>query len=308
MAARNVKSGTEEITQGNATLNQRTEQQASNLGKTASSMEELTNTVKQNAQNAAEADQLAKVVREQAEKGGLVVKQAVSAMNEINDSSKKISDIIGVIDEIAFQTNLLALNAAVEAARAGEQGRGFAVVASEVRNLAGRSATAAKEIKDLIEDSSGKVNDGSRLVNESGTTLEEIVKGVKKVTDLVGEIASASQEQSIGLDHINTAIAQIDVLTQQNASLVEESTAASRLLGEEASGLGSLVSFFNTSEQIHFDASPARPASTPAIDRPSISDQPNVSHEMNFMDAENDFMGDFLTLETAGENQDWEEF
>jgi methyl-accepting chemotaxis protein len=207
-------------------------------------MEEMTSTVKQNADNAGEANQLAMAAREQAEKGGAVVSQAVKAMNEINGSSKKISDIIGVIDEIAFQTNLLALNASVEAARAGDQGRGFAVVASEVRNLAGRSATAAKEIKDLIQDSAGKVDEGSRLVNESGETLEEIVNGVKKVTDIVGEIAAASQEQSSGIEEVNKAIVQMDELTQQNAALVEEAAAASESLGEQADDLSQMMTFF----------------------------------------------------------------
>lgn len=243
-AAGSVKTGADEISQGNSDLSQRTEEQASSLEETASSMEEMTSTVKQNADNAGQANQLAKAAREQAEAGGNVVGQAVVAMAEINDSSKKISDIIGVIDEIAFQTNLLALNASVEAARAGDQGRGFAVVASEVRNLAGRSATAAKEIKDLIQDSGAKVDEGSRLVNESGETLKEIVNGVKKVTDIVGEIAAASQEQSDGIEEVNKAITQMDELTQQNAALVEEAAAASESLGEQADGLNTMMQFF----------------------------------------------------------------
>ena len=244
--SRSVKSGAQDIARGNTDLSQRTEQQASSLGNTASSMEEMTSTVKQNASNAAEANDLAQMLRDQAEKGGVVVRQAVEAMSEINSSSKRISEIIGVIDEIAFQTNLLALNAAVEAARAGEQGRGFAVVATEVRNLAGRSATAAKEIKELIRDSSQKVEEGSRLVTESGETLDTIVTGVKKVTDIVGEIAAASQEQSVGIDQINRAITNMDALTQQNASLVSEAAAASRLLEDQANGLSNLVEFFET--------------------------------------------------------------
>ena len=243
-ASNSVKTGADEISQGNTDLSQRTEEQASSLEETASSMEEMTSTVKQNADNAGEANQLAKAAREQAEKGGAVVRQAVDAMNEINASSKKISDIIGVIDEIAFQTNLLALNASVEAARAGDQGRGFAVVASEVRNLAGRSATAAKEIKDLIEDSGRKVDEGSRLVNDSGETLDEIVNGVKKVTDIVGEIAAASQEQSAGIEQVNKAVVQLDELTQQNAALVEQAAAASESMGEQADGLNQLIQFF----------------------------------------------------------------
>ncbi len=242
--ASKVNTGVKEIATGNTNLSHRTEQQASSLGSTASSMEEMTMTIKNNAHNATEADELARMVREQAEKGGSVVKHGIAAMDAINESSRKISDIIGVIDEIAFQTNLLALNAAVEAARAGEQGRGFAVVASEVRNLAGRSATAAKEIKDLIEDSSEKVNEGSRLVNESGETLDEIVVGVQKVTEIVCEIAAASQEQSAGIEQINKAITQMDILTKQNAGLVEEAASSSQVLGGQADGLSSLVSFF----------------------------------------------------------------
>ena len=194
--AADVHRGADEISAGNANLSQRTEEQSSSLEETASSMEEMTTTVKQNADNAGQANQLAIAARDQAEKGGAVVSQAVEAMADINDASKKIADIIGVIDDIAFQTNLLALNAAVEAARAGEQGRGFAVVASEVRSLAERSATAAKEIKELIQDSVRKVEDGSVLVTQSGQTLEKIVASVKKVSDIVAEIAAASREQS----------------------------------------------------------------------------------------------------------------
>jgi len=204
-------------------------------------MEEMTTTVKQNADNANQANQLAIAAREQAEQGGAVVGKAVSAMAGIDDAAKKIADIIGVIDEIAFQTNLLALNAAVEAARAGEQGRGFAVVASEVRNLAGRSASAAKEIKDLIQDSVRKVSDGSALVTQSGHTLEQIVMSVKKVSDIVAEIAAASREQSSGIDQVGRAIMQMDELTQQNAALVEEATAASKSLAEQSRELNQLM-------------------------------------------------------------------
>ena len=246
-SANSVLNGSQELSQGNTNLSQRTEEQAASLEETASSMEEMTSTVRQNADNATQANQLAAGAREQAEKGGSVVGNAVKAMTEITASSKKIADIIGVIDEIAFQTNLLALNAAVEAARAGDQGRGFAVVASEVRNLAGRSATAAKEIKDLIEDSVLKVEEGSKLVDESGRTLEEIVNSVKKVSDIIAEIAAASQEQSDGIEQVNKAVAQMDEMTQQNAALVEEAAAASESMGEQARNMYELVGFFTTS-------------------------------------------------------------
>jgi PAS domain S-box-containing protein len=242
--AGNIASASQEVAAGGNDLAQRTQESASALEETASSMEEMTSTVKQNADNSRQANQLAAGARDQAEKGGEVVTKAVAAMNEINASSKKISDIIGVIDEIAFQTNLLALNAAVEAARAGEQGRGFAVVASEVRNLAQRSAAAAKEIKGLINDSVEKVKTGSQYVDESGKTLGEIVGSVKKVTDIVAEIAAASQEQSSGIDQVNKAVMQMDEMTQQNAALVEESSAASRAMEEQAKKLEELMQFF----------------------------------------------------------------
>jgi len=248
-ASGNIASASSEIAQGNADLSQRTEEQASSLEETASSMEELTSTVKQNADNARQANQLATGARNEAEKGGVVVGKAVSAMGEINEASKKIADIIGVIDEIAFQTNLLALNAAVEAARAGEQGRGFAVVATEVRNLAQRSAGAAKEIKSLINDSVRKVEDGSRLVDQSGQTLVEIVNAVKKVSDIVAEIAAASQEQSAGIEQVNKAIVQMDEVTQQNGALVEEAAAASAALDEQAKGLDNLMNYFKVNAQ-----------------------------------------------------------
>ena len=247
--ADSVSSGAGEIAQGNTNLSQRTEEQAANLEETASSMEQMTATVKQNADSARQANQLASGAREQAEKGGQVVGDAVSAMGEINTASKKIADIIGVIDEIAFQTNLLALNAAVEAARAGEQGRGFAVVASEVRNLAQRSATAAKEIKALIQDSVGKVEQGSLLVDQSGEMLGEIVTAVKRVSDIVAEIAAASQEQSSGIEQVNKAIMQMDDMMQQNAALVEQAAAAAESMDEQARGMKDLVSFFKVSGQ-----------------------------------------------------------
>jgi methyl-accepting chemotaxis protein len=243
-AAAAVRMGAEEISKGNTNLSQRTEEQSSSLEETASSMEEMTSTVKQNADNAGQANQLATAARDQAEKGGGVVSKAVRAMTEINEASKKIADIISVIDEIAFQTNLLALNAAVEAARAGEQGRGFAVVASEVRNLAGRSATAAKEIKSLIKDSVRKVEDGSSLVTQSGQTLEQIVASVKKVSDIIAEIAAASREQSSGIEQVNKAVMQMDEMTQQNAALVEEATAASQAMAEGAGELNRMMERF----------------------------------------------------------------
>lgn len=244
-ASSNIGLSASEIAKGNLDLSQRTEEQASSLEETASSMEEMTSTVKQNADNARQANQLAMSTREQAEKGGDVVGNAISAMSEITDSSKKIADIISVIDEIAFQTNLLALNAAVEAARAGEQGRGFAVVASEVRTLAGRSADAAKEIKDLISDSVHKVEQGSELVDASGKTLEEIVTSVKKVTDIISEIAASSQEQANGIEQVNSAVMQMDEMTQQNAALVEQATAASRSMEEQVQGLNKQMEFFH---------------------------------------------------------------
>src|SRR5689334_22160684 len=240
-AASEVYRGAEEISQGNANLSQRTEEQSSSLEETASSMEEMTSTVKQNADNAGQANQLATAARDQAEKGGSVVSQAVRAMADINDASRRIASIIGVIDEIAFQTNLLALNAAVEAARAGEQGRGFAVVAAEVRNLAGRSSAAAKEIKSLIQDSVGNVEEGNRLVDESGRHLTQIQVAVKKVADIIGEIAAASREQSAGITQVNKAVTQIDEMTQQNAALVEEAASASEAIVDQARSLNDLV-------------------------------------------------------------------
>ena len=243
--ASEVQVGAQEIARGNLDLSQRTEEQASSLEETASSMEEMTSTVKNNADNAAQANQLAAAAREQAERGGKVVGSAVAAMSEINSASKKISDIIGVIDEIAFQTNLLALNAAVEAARAGEQGRGFAVVASEVRNLASRSAQAAKEIKVLIQDSVGKVGEGTKLVDESGRMLSDIVTGVKKVTDVVAEIAASSREQAAGIEQVNVAMTAMDAMTQQNAALVEQASAAAQALTEQAANLTSLIARYD---------------------------------------------------------------
>jgi len=243
-----MSTGTLQIARGNDDLSQRTQEQAAALEETASSMEQMTTTVKQNADNARQANQLSSNARSHAEKGGAVVQRAVQAMQEINGSSRKIADIIGVIDEIAFQTNLLALNAAVEAARAGEQGRGFAVVASEVRSLAQRSATAAKEIKDLISDSVDRVNAGSELVDESGRTLYDIMEAVKRVSDIVAEIAVASEEQAQGIDQVNNAVTQMDTTTQQNAALVEEASAASKVVEQQAQDLVAQVGQFRTRE------------------------------------------------------------
>jgi methyl-accepting chemotaxis protein len=242
--AHTVSDTSAQIAQGNLDLSQRTEEQASTLEETASSMEELTSTVTQNAQSARQASQLAMGASEVARKGGHAVGQVVSTMTGISESSRKISDIIGVIDGIAFQTNILALNAAVEAARAGEQGRGFAVVAAEVRSLAQRSAAAAKEIKTLIGDSADKVEAGTRLVDAAGKTMEEVVASVTKVSELIAEIAAASQEQSSGIGQVNTAISQMDQVVQQNASLVEEATAATESMKEQAGSLLQMVSRF----------------------------------------------------------------
>ncbi|WP_229260511.1 methyl-accepting chemotaxis protein [Duganella alba] len=250
-----VRTGTEtigtasrEIAAGNVDLSSRTEMQASSLEKTASAMDELTSTVKQNADNAREANQLASAASDVAVKGGQVVSQVVDTMSSIDASAKKIVDIIGVIDGIAFQTNILALNAAVEAARAGEQGRGFAVVASEVRNLAQRSAGAAKEIKMLIDDSVEKVGAGTKLVGQAGVTMDEVVTSVRRVTDIMSEIANASQEQSAGIAQVNQSIIEMDSMTQQNAALVEEAAAAAQSLQDQAGELSRVVSIFKLVE------------------------------------------------------------
>jgi len=239
-----ITNATGEIATGNMDLSSRTESQAGALEETASSMEELTSTVKQNADNSRQANLLAKKASEVAVEGGMVVSQVVETMGSINESSRKIVDIIGVIDSISFQTNILALNAAVEAARAGEQGRGFAVVAAEVRTLAQRSATAAKEIKLLIDNSVQKVDMGSRLVNQAGSTMDHVVDSIKRVTDIMSEITAASQEQSAGIEQINQAIIEMDDVTQQNAALVEEAAAAAGALQDQASNLTQVVSVF----------------------------------------------------------------
>ena len=239
-----IATATGEVATGNMDLSSRTEQQASALEETASSMEELTSTVKQNSDNARQANQLAVSAVEVARQGGVVVDEVVTTMGQINESATKISDIIGVIDGIAFQTNILALNAAVEAARAGEQGRGFAVVASEVRNLAQRSAGAAKEIKTLINDSVGRVEAGNKLVAKAGTTMTEVVASIQRVTDIMGEITTASHEQEVGIEQINQAVTEMDTVTQQNAALVEEAAAATGALEQQAAHLAEVVSVF----------------------------------------------------------------
>ncbi len=285
--AHTVADTSAQIAQGNLDLSQRTEEQASTLEETASSMEELTSTVTQNAHSARQASQLAKGASDVARKGGHVVGQVVSTMTGISDSSRKISDIIGVIDGIAFQTNILALNAAVEAARAGEQGRGFAVVAAEVRNLAQRSAAAAKEIKTLIGDSVDKVDAGTKLVDAAGKTMEEIVTSVTKVSELIAEIAAASQEQSSGIEQVHTAITQMDQVVQQNASLVEEATAATESMKEQAGSLLQVVARFKLGADDAAFASlretappPVRPFSAPAEPirvRPSAKPAPETA-------------------------------
>ncbi len=285
-----VRSGTDtitaassEIAHGNMELSSRTETQASSLEETAASMEELTSTVKQNADNARQANQLAATASEVAAKGGAVVSEVVETMGAINESSKKIVDIISVIDGIAFQTNILALNAAVEAARAGEQGRGFAVVASEVRNLAQRSAAAAKEIKELIGNSVEKVEMGSKLVDQAGSTMSEVVGSIRRVNDIMAEITAASQEQSLGIAQVNDAIIQMDSVTQQNAALVEEAAAAAGAMQEQAAKLTQVVSIFKMNEAQSGNAgyaARAQPLKTPQVEKkspPRIATQSTTS-------------------------------
>ena len=275
-SADTIATASQEIASGNLDLSGRTEQQAGSIEETASAMEELTATVKQNADNARQANQLAESASEVAIQGGSVVGQVVQTMEGITDSSRKIADIIGVIDGIAFQTNILALNAAVEAARAGEQGRGFAVVASEVRSLAQRSASAAKEIKTLIDDSVAKVDTGSKLVEQAGATMTEVVASVRRVTDIVGEISSASQEQSAGIAEVGRAITQMDEGTQQNAALVEQAAAAAQSLQDQAATLAGLVGRFQTdgSQARTVQAAPPASASAKPAARPAAAAAP----------------------------------
>ncbi|WP_146101901.1 methyl-accepting chemotaxis protein [Rhodopila globiformis] len=292
-----IATAAKEIATGNTDLSQRTEEQASSLQETAASLEELTATVKQNADNAQQANKLANTASEVAVKGGEVVTGVVQTMAGISDASRKISEIIGVIDEIAFQTNILALNAAVEAARAGEQGRGFAVVAAEVRSLAQRSANAAKEIKALISDSASKVEAGSRLVGSAGQTMEEILGSVRRVTDIMAEISAASREQSQGIEQVNTAIIQMDKITQQNAALVEEAAAAAKSMEDQTDGLTEIVSVFRLGKEAAApQAQPAaRAAAKPAPARPPREPAPAAARPRK--------------LATAGAgDDDWKEF
>jgi len=309
-----VRSGTEtiatassQIASGNQDLSSRTEEQASSLEETASSMEELTSTVKQNADNARQANQLAQVASDTALKGGQVVANVVDTMGSISDSASKIADIIGVIDGIAFQTNILALNAAVEAARAGEQGRGFAVVATEVRSLAQRSAAAAKEIKTLIEDSVEKVDAGSKLVNQAGATMDEVVSSVARVTDIMAEITAASQEQSAGIEQVNQAIGQMDQVTQQNAALVEEAAAAAEAMQDQAAQLNVVVSTFKvkpaerTAQQPTAGSTVQKQAGTRAA-------FPGNAAQAARQVAQRAPSRPQLKHSPAAENSDWEEF
>ena len=305
-ASSSISSASQEIAAGNADLSQRTEEQASSLEETASSMEELTSTVKQSADNARQANQLASGASAIAVKGGDVVGQVVSTMSGISESSKKIADIIGVIDGIAFQTNILALNAAVEAARAGEQGRGFAVVASEVRTLAQRSAAAAKEIKELITDSVSKVEGGTQLVNEAGKTMEEIVTAVKRVTDIMAEITAAAQEQSSGIEQVNQAVMQMDQTTQQNAALVEQAAAAADSMQQQAQVLSKAVSVFKVA---HAAQAPVAQALEPIRAEPQERRGPNRAKNVTRMSQKRVSKAETeAELSKTGTHDEWSEF
>jgi len=305
-----INTASKEIAAGNSDLSQRTEEQASSLEETAASMEELTSTVKQNAENAKQANQLAISSSNVATKGGEVVRESVSTMAQISDSSKKIADIISVIDGIAFQTNILALNAAVEAARAGEQGRGFAVVAAEVRNLAQRSANAAKEIKTLITDSVSKVESGTAQVTQAGKTMDEIVESIKRVTDIMAEITAASAEQSQGIEQVNKAITQMDEVTQQNAALVEEAAAAAESMEEQAQTMNEVVGRFNLGEEAapvarqavsHKTAAPAKAIASARRPAPVLARKP--AQELASKSKPK-----ALPKKVTKEGEEWEEF
>ncbi|OLH73566.1 chemotaxis protein [Xanthomonas oryzae pv. oryzae] len=301
-SAVSIKGAASEIASGNQDLSQRTEQQAASLEETAASMEELTSTVKQNAENARQANQLAIGAASVASQGGEIVGKVVQTMSGIEASSKKIADIISVIDGIAFQTNILALNAAVEAARAGEQGRGFAVVASEVRTLAQRSSGAAKEIKELIDDSVQRVTDGSVLVHSAGTTMGEIVASVQRVTDIMGEISAASQEQSAGIEQVNQTVTQMDETTQQNAALVEEATAAARAMEEQAQQLTEAVALFRLSNDVQTLTGAAPAVRHPAAKRPAAASKPATKSQVRPQPAR-------TTLAAVASNEsNWAEF
>jgi methyl-accepting chemotaxis protein len=302
MGTDTIATASSQIATGNLDLSSRTEEQASSLEETASSMEELTSTVKQNADNARQSNQLAMTASEVAVRGGAVVSQVVETMGSINDSANKIVDIIGVIDGIAFQTNILALNAAVEAARAGEQGRGFAVVASEVRNLAQRSASAAKEIKTLIDDSVEKVGTGSRLVNEAGATMGEVVESVRRVTDIMSEITAASQEQTDGIEQINQAVMQMDQVTQKNAALVEEAAAAAESLQDQASNLLQVVSVF----KLDGNALALSPASKKVVATRATASKPVVP-AARIANSDKQIVRQRATV-VAGDGDEWEQF
>jgi methyl-accepting chemotaxis protein len=317
-----ITTASREIAAGNTDLSSRTELQASSLEKTASAMEELTSTVKQNADNAREANQLAATASDVARKGGEVVSQVVGTMGEINSSASKIADIIGVIDGIAFQTNILALNAAVEAARAGEQGRGFAVVASEVRNLAQRSAAAAKEIKTLIGDSVEKIGRGSKLVGQAGVTMEEVVDSVKRVTNIMSEIANASAEQSAGIEQVNLSIIEMDGMTQQNAALVEQAAAAFQSLQDQAAELQRVVSIFKLAEgeeaaaEVPAAASTAvatravvvRPAARQPLKKPAAARKPAAKADEAPAPESGSASSTSKKVAAAAASDDWEEF
>ena len=309
-----IASASSQIASGNQDLSSRTEEQASSLEQTAASMEELTSTVQQNAGNAQQANQLAAAASQVAVRGGATVAQVVQTMSAINDSSRKIVDIIGVIDSIAFQTNILALNAAVEAARAGDQGRGFAVVASEVRTLAQRSAEAAKQIKQLIDDSVAKVQEGGNQVDEAGRTMDEIVMSVRRVTDIMGEISVASHQQTSGIEQVTQAVTQMDQMTQQNAALVEEAAAATDALRGQAAALAETVSFFKLDAQAmpalapaaHFRQAPVR-VTAPAQARPSIKPAGKAAARPAALSASTPVAKPKPVSTTAGDDE-WETF